>query len=207
MTSTQRSWAKAFMFAAAIGSSFNPAWAQSGQTAPQPATEADALAIYQARLATQQANNEANMAAASASYKEGLTGAKEEVLEDQLKMVASAVKNWKAPRTYARSHSIDSSVVQDPFAAPKPSEPNTTEMRAAIDKSGLGWDNERQLARVTSAGAELCGGRLLVGDYPTLPDGNLLDSPARITQFLATCADRSSPLMVVVESGDIVVRK
>lgn len=206
MSSTQCSWARAFTFAAAIGASFSPAWAQT-QTGHQAATEADALAIYQARLAEQQANNEANMAAASASYKEGLTGAKEGVLKDRLKMVSNAVKNWKAPRGYAASHSIGSAAVEDPFATPVTPEPETAELQAAIGKSGLEWDNERQVARVTSPGTELCEGRLSVGDYPTLPDGNLLDNPARITQFLATCAERSVPLVVVVESGEIVVRK
>jgi hypothetical protein len=205
MSSTQCSWARAFTFAVSIGASFSAAWAQT-QTGPQPATEADALAIYQARLAEQQANNEANMAAASASYKEGLTGAKEGVLKDQLKMVGNAVKNWKAPRGYAASHSIRSAAVEDPFATPVAPEPETAELQAAIGKSGLEWDNERQLARVTSP-TELCDGRLSVGDYPTLPDGTLLDNPARITQFLATCAERSVPLMAVVESGEIVVRK
>jgi hypothetical protein len=76
-----------------------------------------------------------------------------------------------------------------------------------MGSSGLTWDDERQLARVGPAGAETCAGRLRPGDYPTLPDGNLLDTPARVATFLATCSDLSSPLLVVVETGEIVVRK
>jgi hypothetical protein len=209
MTTARSSWAKAVAvgFTAAISLAGSTALAQSGGTAPQAATEADALAIYHARLAAQQANNEANLAAASASYNEGLAGAKEGVLKDQLKMVGNAVKNWKAPRGYAASHSIASTAIEDPFAAATPAQSNTTELQTAMGTSGLEWDDERQLARVTTTGVDICGGRLKVGDYPTLPDGNLLDTPARITQFVATCTGQTSPLLVVVETGEVVVRK
>jgi hypothetical protein len=184
-----------------------PAWAQASGGNPQPATEADALAIYRAKLAEQQANNEANLAAASAGYKQALTGAKQGALSDQLKMVGSAVKNWKAPRGYAGAAALDASAIQDPFAAPEPASKRAVELQAAIAGTGLVWDQARLIARVGPEAARLCGGRLQAGDYPALEDGNLLDTPARIAQFLASCGDRSRPLVVVVESGEIVVRQ
>jgi hypothetical protein len=210
MTSTRRSWirTKTLLVAAAVWMAGGSAWAQSGDSSPRPATEADALAIYRARLDAQQANNEANLAAASAGYKQAHSDAREGVLRDQLKMVGNAVKNWKSPRVYSATVALDSLALRDPFAASASVERSTAEVKVAMGQSGLlTWDDQRQLARVATADAALCGGRLKVGDYPALRDGNMLDTPARITQFLATCTDRSSPLVVVIDTGDVVMRQ
>ena len=191
---------------AALVAAAGPAGAQSSGAA-KPATEADALAIYRAKQAEQQANNEANLASAEAGYKQALTGAKQGALNDQLKMVGNAVKNWKAPRGYAGAAALDASAIQDPFATPEPASNKDAALEAAIAGSGLVLDRARLIARVGPDVARLCGGRLQAGDYPALEDGNMLDTPARIAQFLGSCADRSRPLVVVVESGEIAVRK
>lgn len=203
MTST-RPTAIVLMLAATVLAA-SPAVAQSSGNQGQ--AQADAMAIWRARQAAQQAEAEANMAAAKAGQAQGTQSAKEGSLRDQMKMVNDAVKNWKAPRPYTASTSISASALQDPFA---PAAAAPSENGAPIDAlgtSGLVWDDARKLARVGTASPQLCSGRLKAGDYPALPDGNLLDTQARITQFLASCGDPSYPLMVIVDSGEIEVRK
>lgn len=207
MTRTQQWLRIGAMAAAMLTEAPAPSRAQSAGGAPKPATEADALAIYRARLAEQQANNEANMASATAGYKQSLAGARQGALNDQLKMVGNAVRNWKAPRGYAGGAVLDPSAIQDPFATEKPAIKTASELEAAIAGSGLVLDQARLIARVGATAARPCGGRLQVGDYPALEDGNMLDTPARVAQFLASCGDRSRPLVVVLESGDVAVRK
>lgn len=207
MTRTQLLLGIGTTVAAVVIGTAAPVRAQSAGGAAKPATEADALAIYRARLAEQQANNEANLAAASGGYKEALSGAKQGALNDQLKMVGNAVRNWKAPRAYAGAAALDPSAIQDPFAAPDPAADKAGELQAAIAGSGLVLDRTRLIARVGPEVSGLCGGRLQAGDYPALEDGNMLDSPARVAQFLGSCNDRTRPLVVVVESGEIEVRK
>ena len=208
MTRTQQWLRVGTMAAAMLIAAAAPSRAQSsaGGT-PKPATEADALAIYRARLAEQQANNEANMASATAGYKQSLAGAKQGALGDQLKMVGNAVKNWKAPRGYAGGAALNPSTLQDPFATEKPAIKTVSELEAALAGSGLVLDRTRLIARVGPEAALSCGGRLQVGDYPALEDGNMLDTAARVAQFLASCGDRSRHLVVVLESGDVAVRK
>jgi hypothetical protein len=190
---------------AAVMAAASPTAAQSAGSQPQ--AQADALAIWRARQAALQAEAEANMAAAKAGEAQGTQIAKEGSLREQFKMVNAAVKGWKAPRQYSAASAASVSTLQDPFApaiaVPQPADVPT----AALGTSGLVWDADRKLARVGTSSAQLCGGRLKVGDYPALPDGNLLDTPARITKFLSACSDPSSPLMVIVPSGEIAVRK
>lgn len=208
MTRTQQWLRIGAMAAAMLIAAPAPSRAQSSaEGAPKPATEADALAIYRARLAEQQANNEANMASATAGYKQSLAGAKQGALSEQLKMVGSAVKNWRAPRGYAGGAALNPSAIQDPFATEKPAIKTVSELEAAVAGSGLVLDQTRLIARVGPEAARPCGGRLQAGDYPALEDGNMLDTPARVGQFLASCGDRSRPLVVVLESGEVAVRK
>jgi len=180
----------------------------SAQTAGQSQAEADALALFRAKQAANQAAADANTAAAKAGQAAGLQDAKKDSVKDQFKMVNDAVRNWKQPRGYSSSVAVNTSALQDPFAPATPAPASATaSVVAALGTSGLLWDAERRLARVGTSGPQLCDSRLTAGDYPALPDGTLLDTSDRITRFLATCADRSTPLMVVVASGDIEVRK
>jgi hypothetical protein len=180
----------------------------SAQTTGQSQAEADALALFRAKQAANQAAAEANTAAAKAGQAAGLQDAKKDSVRDQFKMVNDAVRNWKQPRAYSSSVSVNSSVLQDPFSPATPAPASAAAaVVLALGTSGLVWDAERRIARVGTSGPQLCDGRLTAGDYPALPDGALLDTPDRITRFLSTCTDRSTPLMVVVASGDIEVRK
>jgi hypothetical protein len=203
MTSKRFSAAVLVMLAALAAASV-----ASAQTTGQTQADADALALFRAKQAANQAAADANAAAAKAGQAAGLQGAKKDSLSDQFKMVNDAVRNWKQPRGYSSSASVNVSALQDPFARATPAAASASaSVVAALGTSGLVWDAERRIARVGTSGQQLCDGRLTAGDYPALPDAALLDTPARITQFLATCADRSTPLMVVVASGDIEVRK
>jgi hypothetical protein len=192
------------MMLAAVIAAASPAAAQGTATTQ---AEMDAMALFRARQAARQAEADANSAAARAGLAQGLQGARKDAREDQFKMVNDAVRNWKQPRGYTAVSSLNASALQDPFAATAPGSQPTPALQAVLGASGLAWDEERKLARVAIPSSRLCDGRLLAGDYPTLADGSLLDTPDRITRFLSSCADRTTPLMVVVGSGDIEVRK
>jgi hypothetical protein len=160
------------------------------------------VAAFYAKQDAMRANTEANMAAVSAGQSRGLGEARKGSIDAQLKMVTGVVKGWRPPNGYARSAAIDSSAIQDPFAAAE----RLQGINVAVGASGLAWNHARGLARVGD-NRSLCGGRLRDGDYPVLADGSLLDTPARIAQFLAACSDASLPVLVVRESGDVEVRK
>jgi hypothetical protein len=180
----------------------------SAQATGQSQAEADALALFRAKQAANQAAADANAAALKAGQAAGMRDAKQGSLDEQFRMVSNAVRNWKQPRAYSSSASVNSSLLQDPFA-PAAAKPASAEapVAAALGTSGLVWDAERGIARVGTSGPQPCDGRLTAGDYPVLPEGAPLDTASRITRFLATCGDRATPLMVVAASGEVEVRK
>lgn len=159
------------------------------------------VAAFYAKQDALRANNEANLAAASAGQARGLDEARRGSVDAQVKMVTGVVKGWRAPAGYAHTASIDASVIQDPFAAAEQLEA----VKLALGASGLTWNKSRGLAQVGDPSA--CGGRLQVGDYPVLIDGTLLDAADRIAKFLSVCGDVNMPVLVVRESGDVEVRK
>ncbi len=163
------------------------------------------MAAFLAKQDAMRANNDANMAAATAGQAHGLQEARQGSLKDQIQMVTKVVKGWQPPRGYAATSTVNSSALVDPFLAPAVQDVAGA-ARKAITGSGLEWNEVRKIAWVGSA-KDLCGGRLQPGDYPLLPDGNLLDTPERITQFLGSCASPSTPLAVLREGGDTEVRK
>ena len=161
------------------------------------------VAAFWAKQDALRANGDANTAAAMAGQARGLADAKNGSLDAQMKMVNDAVRGWQVPRGYSAAAAINAGTIVDPFAASAPIDFKKA-VELALGSTGLAWNRTRQIAQVAEGGA--CGGRLQVGDYPVLPDGNLLDTPERIAQFLETCAT-SSPVLVVRESGEVEVRK
>jgi hypothetical protein len=160
------------------------------------------VAAFYAKQDAMRANNEANMAAMTAGQAHGRDEARRGSVDEQMKMVTSVVKGWRAPAGYSHAGAIDTAAIQDPFAA----EARIQAVEAAMAKSGLAWDRLRGLARVGEQ-RTLCAGRLQVGDYPVLIDGTLLDTAERIDRFLSVCGDVSVPLLVVRENGNVQVRK
>ena len=163
------------------------------------------VAAFWAKQDAVRANGDANTAAAMAGQARGLAEAKNGSLNAQMKMVNDAVKGWQVPRGYSATAAINAGTIVDPFATSAPVDFKKA-VELAIGSSGLAWNRTRQIAQVAAAESGACGGRLQVGDYPVLPDGNLLDTPERIAQFLETCA-ASSPVLVVRESGEVEVRR
>ena len=162
------------------------------------------VAAFWAKQDALRANGDANTAAAMAGQARGLADAKNGSLDAQMKMVNDAVKGWQVPRGYSAT-AINAGAIVDPFAASAPIDFKKA-VELALGSTGLAWNRTRQIAQMGTAQGGACGGRLQVGDYPVLPDGNLLDTPERIAQFLETCA-ASSPVLVVRESGEVEVRK
>jgi hypothetical protein len=162
------------------------------------------VAAFWAKQDALRANGDANTAAAVAGQARGLAEAKNVSLNAQMKMVNDAVKGWQVPRGYSATAAINAGTIVDPFATTAPVDFKKA-VELAMGSSGLAWNRTRQIAQVTAAESGACGGRLQMGDYPVLPDGNLLDAPERIAEFLKICA--SSPVLVVRESGDVEVRK
>jgi hypothetical protein len=163
------------------------------------------VAAFWAKQDALRANGDANTAAAMAGQARGLADAKNGSLDAQMKMVNDAVRGWQVPRGYSATAAINAGTIVDPFAASAPIDFKKA-VELALGSTGLAWNRTRQIAQVAAAQGGACGGRLQVGDYPVLPDGNLLDTPERIAQFLETCAT-SSPVLVVRESGEVEVRK
>jgi hypothetical protein len=162
------------------------------------------VAAFWAKQDALRANGDANAAAAMAGQARGRADAKNGSLNAQMKMVNDAVKGWQVPRGYSAMAASNAGVVVDPFATSAPIDFKKA-VELALGSSGLVWNRTRQIAQMSTVQRDTCGGRLQVGDYPVLPDGNLLDTPERIAQFLETCA--SSPVLVVRESGEVEVRK
>jgi hypothetical protein len=160
------------------------------------------VAAFYAKQDAMQANAQANLAAVGAGQARGLEDARRGSVSAQVKMVTTAVKDWRAPAGYAHSGAVNAAAIQDPFAA----DARTDAAESVIAKSGLIWDRVRGLARVGNI-QTLCGGRLKLGDYPVLMDGTLLDTPERIGQFLSVCGDVTVPLLVVRENGEVEVRQ
>jgi hypothetical protein len=157
----------------------------------------------------QQAQNEASLAATNAGFVQGRQAAVEGAMAEQVAMVQNVVKGWKPPRAYASSGSASAGTLADPFASAQ-SRGQGAEAAPAVPTevlagTGLGWDEVRSTARVVDA-AVACGGRLRAGDYPVLPDGNLLDTAARVEAFLVHCAGPAVPIQVLLDSGTMEVR-
>lgn len=163
------------------------------------------VAAFWAKQDALRANGDANTAAAMAGQSRGRADARNDSLNTQMKMVNDAVKGWQVPRGYSAATATNAGVIADPFATSAPLDFKKA-VELALGSTGLAWNRTRQLAQVAAAQPTTCGGRLRVGDYPVLPDGNLLDTPERIAQFLEACAVSDS-LLVVRESGEVEVRK
>jgi hypothetical protein len=169
-----------------------------------PPTVSPEMAAFMAKQQAQAANDRATLAAVNAGSAMGRNEGRQQSFNDEMKMVKSAVQTWKAPQGYAAASSLGRPVLQNPFAPP-PAAGAPTDLSNALNGTGLTWNDDHHVARVETASA-VCGGRLQKGDYPTLPDGSLLDTPARIAAFVSSCGDRSSRILVLTESGQQVVR-
>jgi len=165
------------------------------------------MAAFLAKQDAIQANAQANMAASEAGRRAGQVSAQRDSMDKQVQMVTAAVTSWQPPRSYSAASSINAGAIEDPFANKLAVRDNTESIVAALGRSGLLWDESRRVARVGAGVTSLCGGRLRDGDYPVLPDGNLLDSAVRIVQFQSSCSDASYPIIVVRESGNVEVRR
>ena len=174
---------------------------QQALAAAQQAQIEAIQAQQQAATAGQAAVQEANAAGLKKAEFEGASTN----LPKQLDMVTSSLKSWEPPKRYEASSSARVALA-DPFSQKPELAANNhlANIEEAVQGTCLELDKERGLGRV--AKECLADGRTLPfekGDYPLLPDGNLLDSTARIKTFLENYPKSDSRLFVLRGDGQM----